>query len=506
MPSAFPLKALLDFVEVVELAGDPSTMVRGIACDSREVEPGFMFVAMEGMHVDGHRFVDDAVRRGASVVVHARPLAQMPAGAARVRVADSRRSLSPLAAAFHGHPSRRLRVIGVTGTDGKSSTVWFIHQLLGFLGRPSGFLSTVSFQPGNEVVKNPFRQSTPEAPEIHRMLARMLEEGKEYAAVEATSHGLSDRTNRLGDVLFDVGVLTNVTHEHLEFHGSLEQYRSDKANLFRSLGRPKEASCPSFGVVNAEEPSADFFRKAAPVPVYSCSTEREADLWSREARQDLRGTEFLLCAGGRHRPASIRMPGPFWLENALGALLAVSRVLAIDPLELAPLAERLAGVTGRMEYVDLGQPFDVIVDYAHTPGAFAKVLPWVRANVRGRILAVFGSAGERDPGKRPMQGREAARWCDALILADEDPRGEDRMAILEQIAVGCEGLRRGEELFLEPDRDKAIRLAFRLARPGDAVLLLGKGHEGSIIGPEGSTSWDERGEAEKALRDMGLGK
>jgi len=177
----------------------------------------------------------------------------------------------------------------------------------------------------------------------------------------------------------------------------------------------------------------------------------------------------------------------------------------VEALDLAPSVGRLTCVTGRMDYVALGQPFDVVVDYAHTPGAFERLFPWVRSVSRGRIIAVFGSAGERDAGKRPMQGRAAARWCDVVVLTDEDPRGEDRMSILGGIAAGCEGKTRGTDLFLEPDRPAAIRLAFDLARPGDAVLLLGKGHEGSIIGPAGSAAWDERAEAERALCAMGYG-
>ena len=504
------LRTLLEDVPVLELRGDPATPVTGISYDSRDVRPGHLFVALVGVHADGHRFIGDALERGAAAVLHSRPLEEPLARAAGarltcVRVADTRRSLSPVAAAFHGRPSRRLKVIGVTGTDGKSSTTWFIHQLLGFAGRKSGFLSTVSFQPGDEVVKNPFRQSTPEAPEVHGMLAGMAAGGREFAVVEATSHGLSDRTNRLGDVLFDAGVLTNVTHEHLEFHGSFEQYRSDKANLFRRLGRPKDVDCPRFGVVNAADPSAAFFRDASPVPVCTYGAAPPADLFALDVRHDLSGTTFRLCSGDASREARIAFPGPFWVDNALAALLAVSRMLGVESLELAPSVGRLTCVTGRMDYVALGQPFDVVVDYAHTPGAFERLFPWVRSVARGRIIAVFGSAGERDPGKRPMQGRVAARWCDVVVLTDEDPRGEDRMSILGEIAAGCEGKTRGTDLFLEPDRPAAIRLAFDLARPGDAVLLLGKGHEGSIIGPAGSAAWDERAEAERALRAMGYG-
>jgi UDP-N-acetylmuramoyl-L-alanyl-D-glutamate--2,6-diaminopimelate ligase len=497
------LEEVFSGVAVEETRGDMRRSIRGIAYDSRDVEPGFLFAALEGLHTDGHRWAADAIRRGAAAVLHSRALEGVPGSVTCIRVRDPRTALSPAAAAFHGHPSRSIKVIGVTGTDGKSSTVWFIAQLLGFLGRKAGFLSTVSFKTGDEVVKNPFRQSTPEATEIHGMLRDMVDGGREFAVVEATSHGLSHRTNRLGDVLFDAAVLTNVTHEHLEFHGSFEQYRSDKANLFRAVSPDvvKSVRCPRFAVVNASDPSASYFEQAARVPVFRYGTPE--GLSAREARSDISGTVFQMAEGGKTAEARICIPGPFWVENALAAALAAARLLEAPPLTLAPLLGRLKSVPGRMDYVSMGQPFAVIVDYAHTPGAFLKLFPWVRTHTAGRVTAVFGSAGERDREKRPLQGRAAAAHCDTVVLTDEDPRGDDRLGILEEIAAGCDGKTRGENLFLVPDRREAIRLAVSRARPGDSVLLLGKGHEGSIIGPRGPSEWDERSEAEAALRSLG---
>jgi UDP-N-acetylmuramoyl-L-alanyl-D-glutamate--2,6-diaminopimelate ligase len=486
-----------------EAWGDMDRRVRGIAYDSRDVEPGFLFVAMDGLHSDGHRFIADALSRGATAVAHKLPLENAVDGVTYVRLENPRTALSAIAAEFFDHPSRSLRLVGVTGTDGKSSTVWFITQLLGFLGRRAGFLSTVSFQTADAIVKNPFRQSTPEASEIHGMLRQMLDGGKEYAVVEATSHGLSSRTNRLGNVDFDAAVLTNVTHEHLEFHGTLQQYRSDKANLFRSLVAGRKPATPCFGVVNADDPSAGYFRASCRVPVYSYAARGEADLRAESIHEDMSGSSFDVSHGGKRAPARVRIPGPFWVDNSLAALLTVSRLLEVDPLSLAPLLERLQSVKGRMESVDQGQPFSVIVDYAHTPGAFEKLFPWVRRTTAGRITAVFGSGGERDRAKRLMQGQVASRYCDVVVITDEDPRGEDRLEILEQIAAGCGSKERGKDLFLIPDRPHAIRHAFQMACAGDVVLLLGKGHEGSIIGPTGPAPWDERAEAEKALRSLG---
>lgn len=504
---AVPLRSLLDGLDVRSARGDLDVPVTGIVYDSRDAERGSLFVAMGGVHTDGARYIQDAARRGAIAVLHGPGTVAVAEGFTAVQVDNPRTALSPIAAAFYGHPSREICVIGVTGTDGKSSTVWFIDQLLTMAGRRSGFLSTVSFKTSDTIEKNPFRQSTPEASEIHSMLRGMVDIGKEFSIVEATSHGLSARMNRLGDVQFDAAVLTNVTHEHLEFHGSFEQYRSDKANLFRALSptAEKKVRSPRFAVVNADDPSAAYFRAAAAVPVYDYSIHASADLAACAVRSDIAGTTCALRFGGREAGARINIPGPFWVENSTAACLTVAKILDIDPLSLTPLLGRLTSVPGRMDYVSLGQPFAVIVDYAHTPGAFGKLFPWVRAHTPGRVTAVFGSAGERDPAKRPMQGKVAAELCDVLVITEEDRRGEDTMAIIEQIEAGCTGKSRGEDLFLVPDRREAIRLAVSRAHPGDTVLLLGKGHEGSIIGPSGPAPWDERAEAEKALRALGYG-
>ena len=278
-------KALRDIVHnvpVLETHGDMGRRVRGIAYDSRDVEPGFLFVAMDGLHSDGHRFIDDAVARGAAAVAHKLPLEKTAEGVTYVRVENPRTALSPLAAEFFDHPSRSLRVVGVTGTDGKSSTVWFITQLLSSWEGAQGSSPPCLSRPREQIVKNPFRQSTPEASEIHGMLREMADRGKEFAVVEATSHGLSSHMNRLGDVIFDAAVLTNVTHEHLEFHGTFEQYRSDKANLFRSLaGRAGEPARPRFGVVNADDPSAEYFRSCSARPRVLLRARGDADLWRR---------------------------------------------------------------------------------------------------------------------------------------------------------------------------------------------------------------------------------
>lgn len=511
--AAKTLSAILGNINVTKRIGDGDPTVRGIAYDSRRVQPGWLFFALDGLHTDGHRYIEASIDKGAVAVVLSRELPAYRPGIVYLQVESPRQSLSPVSADFYDNPSTKLDVIGVTGTDGKSTTVYLIHQLLTKLGRKSGFISTVQIVSGDIIEKNHYRQSTPEAPEIQGLLAQMVENGKESVVVEATSHGLSNRTNRLGDVCFKVGVMTNITHEHLEFHGTLENYVNDKANLFRAL-----SGGGAFGVVNALDAHSYVFRSAAAVPVYSyCSTvggtepDESADaagtasveLAAENLRPDSRGTSFLLVAGNEHRDARINLPGLFNVENTLAAVLTVWKHTAAPLSEIVALLPELEPTVGRMHTIRAGQPFEVVVDYAHTPGAFEKLLPAMKAQTAGRLIVLFGSAGERDVEKRSIQGRIASRFCDILILADEDPRGEHPAAVLEEIASGTEGRTRGEDLFLIPDRAEAIRRAFALANSGDTVLLLGKGHEASIIYADGPIPWNEIEVAERALADLG---
>jgi UDP-N-acetylmuramoyl-L-alanyl-D-glutamate--2,6-diaminopimelate ligase len=519
------LRELTRSLTVLEIHGAENPEIRGLAYDSRDVQPGFLFAAMQGQHTDGHRFIGSALERGAAAVLHCLSLPDYRAGVPFVRVHDSRLALSPLADAYYGHPSRKLSVIGVTGTDGKSTTVYLIHQLLEGLGQASGFLSTVHFQTAQELRKNSLRQSTPEASEVHALLADMAAAGKRFAVLEATSHGLSGRTGRLGHVRFRAAVCTNITHEHLEFHGTFEQYRSDKANLFRSLDRAPDldagreavgdgaapAVAPAegvpadrFAVLNLDDPSHGYLSAQTRAPLYSYALrETGASLSASEIRGDLEGSFFTLRWPGGQTPARLALPGRFNIENLLAASLTVHQLLGVPFPELASLFPGLRGVPGRMQPVRAGQPFRVIVDYAHTPEAFAKILPFVREHCPGRLIAVFGSAGERDVAKRSRQGEVASRYCDLLILADEDPRGEDRMAILRDIASGCRP-GPGGEVLIEPERRRAVNLALSRARPQDTVLLLGKGHEESILYAGGKIPWNEAEVAREELARMGF--
>jgi UDP-N-acetylmuramoyl-L-alanyl-D-glutamate--2,6-diaminopimelate ligase len=427
--------------------------------------------------------------------------------------------MSPIAAAFYGFPSRRLLVTGVTGTEGKSTTVYLIWQLLQLLGKKAGFFSTVQHSNGGEAQWNPEHQTTPEATAVQRMLWEMAENGCFYAVVESSSHGLSPKTNRLGDVEFDAAVFTNVEHEHLEFHGSWEQYRYDKANLFRTLNREQAKTninglnlIPPFGVINADDKNAEYFAAATRRKTVTFSvTGKDADLSLQTIESSALGNRYNVLAEKNGIDICDNLPGAFNAGNVLAALLTVSGLTGVPVREIAPLCPQLLPVHGRMTAINKGQPFEVLVDYAHTPSSFQTIFPPLRKRLSQgkKIISLFGSGGERDTKKRAEQGKIAAIYSDIIVLADEDPRGEIPLDILEEIARGIysekPGLfKQGENLFFIPDRPAAICKALSFAQDGDIVLLLGKGHENSIIYKDHVMPFDEFAETEKVLGELGF--
>lgn len=492
------LSELLRNINIVKLTGPTDCPVTSLAYDSREVIEGTMFFALKGIHTDGHKYIGKAIASGATAIVHSDDPDHFDDSVSYIKVEDCRKAMSPCSSAFYDHPSKELKVVGVTGTDGKSSTVSMIHQLLELSGKKSGFFSTVNYKTGNKIVKSAIRQSTPEAPTIHRLLREMVDHGKEYAVIESTSHGLSHRTSRLADVDFNGAVFTNVTHEHLEFHGSLEQYRNDKANLFRMA--------TDFAVINLDDENYKIFEDAseAPFKLFYSTKRREADYYAAEAHPDSRGTDFTVDRDGKKHAVRLNIPGLINIENILAALAAVEQLSDLEWNTLLTFVPKLKSVKGRMARIEGSQPFDVYVDYAHTPGSYKKVFPLFRQSAGKRLITLFGSAGERDTEKRAVQGEIADSFSDIIILADEDPRLEDSMAIIRDICSGIKKKTEGIDLFLIPDRKKAIAKALDLAEDGDMVITLGKGHESSIEYADGHHPWDEISVVEELLKDRGF--
>ena len=464
--------------------------VSQVTADSRQVRPGALFVAVAGGTSDGHRFIPQAIASGASGIVGTRDLAGEASawGVPYVRVDDSRSALAQLAAAFYGFPSRRLRLVGVTGTDGKTTTTHVIAHILRQVGMRPGIVSTVSAQIGDEVLDTGLHVTTPDAPDVQRYLAEMVDVGCDVAVLETTSHGLHQ--GRVAACDFDVAVVTNVTHEHLDYHGTWEAYLDAKAILFRGLASsmPKLVEPdrmrvqPKVAVLNADDASFPLLRS---IPV-----DAQLSYTLQPAAADIVADDVTFLPGmttfNVHTPAgTARVESPLaGLFNVANCLAAIGATLALGlPLDqIVSAFATLPGVDGRMERIDRGQDFLAMVDFAHTPVSLRRALDAVRLMTSGRILVVFGSAGLRDALKRFLMAETALRLADLTYLTAEDPRTESLDMILAQMAAGAEqaGGVEGRTFFRIRDRTAAIQAAVDEAQPGDVVLVCGKGHERSM--------------------------
>jgi UDP-N-acetylmuramoyl-L-alanyl-D-glutamate--2,6-diaminopimelate ligase len=491
---AMGLGALTDVVAPERVIGIPVGEVRSLAYDSRRVEPGTLFFAVPGVHVDGHDFAPNAAASGAVGIVLERELPGIDVP--QLVVDRTRRALADAADAWYGRPSERLTVVGVTGTDGKSTVTALAADMLRACGRRSGQVGTVSIGIGERIEPNLDRNTTPEALELQALLARMVAAGDDCVVMEATSHGLA--LERTRNCRFDVGVVTNVTSEHLEFHGTLDAYRAAKARLVEEA---------PVAVLNADDAAFGYFRERASGRVITFGIDADADLRATDLVVDASGSRARLRSPRWKGELHVPVPGRFNVANALAAL-AVAEALELDLGRAASAIAEWKGVPGRMERIDIGQPFTLIVDYAHTADALRKVLEVARPLATGRLIVVFGSAGERDPSKRAPMGRVAADLADLVVVTDEDPRLENPRSINEQIADGARerGARDGETLWVCDDRREAIELAVSLARNGDVLVIAGKGHEQSIVYGTEKRPWDDRSVAREALRAAGWGR
>lgn len=481
--------------------------------DSRSVAAGGVFVAVPGFGVDGHAFVPAAERAGAGLVIveHPVPALRIP----QVVVTAARAALADAATWWYGDPSQRLGVVGVTGTDGKTTTSFLAVAALEAAGLRTGLVGTVHLRVGGVEEPTPEHVTTPPAPRLQALLRAMADAGDAAAVLETTSHGLA--LDRVRGIAYDAAILTNLTHEHLELHGSFEAYRAAKLRLFELLGpadrtevRSDPPRWPRVGIVNRDDPSWSVFaaatrRSGARVVTYGTSPDADVRVLGIDETAGRLTVEYRAPAGpGR---LALRLAGRFNVHNGL-AVVALGDALGLDPEGVRAGLERVDRIPGRMEPIDHGQPFGVVVDFAHSPASLGLVLDQLGPVATGRgggLIAVFGSAGERDRAKRPMMGRIAGERCRVVVVTDEDPRGEDREAILDEIAVGAEqaGRVRGRDLHCVADRRTAIRMAFEAARPGDIVVLAGKGHEREILGADGGQPWDEAAVARSLLAELG---
>ena len=462
--------------------GDAARSVTGIETDSRAVRPGSVFVALRGTKTDGHEFVSQAIANGAAAVVVERHGASPTSETTVVRVSDSRRALSALAAAFYADPSWALDVAGITGTNGKTTTVRMVGAILEHAGMPCGTIGTVGADFGKQSWK--LAHTTPLPPELHALLASMRDAGAAAVAMEVSSHALA--LGRVDDVRFRVAALTNVTRDHLDFHATPEDYAAAKRRLFAMA-----QTC----VINVDDAwgarwAKELADRGVPVLTYG---ERDALLAPTDVAATAEGTRFTLDG----QTYDLRIPGRFNVANALAAI-GIARTLGIDAATIARGLTRLDRVRGRMERISDGG-IDVVVDYAHTPDALEHVLQTLRALARGDLSVVFGCGGDRDRGKRPEMGAVAARYADRIYVTNDNPRGEDPKAIAGQIVAGI-----GKHPYvLELDRRRAIERAIGEARRGDVVLIAGKGHETVQITGRDAIEFDDAAVARHALQLRG---
>jgi UDP-N-acetylmuramoyl-L-alanyl-D-glutamate--2,6-diaminopimelate ligase len=489
LPDAFPTN--LPDIPIVDLTDD-----------SRRVSPGAMFVAVRGGHADGHSFLADAARRGAAALVGE---ARDPGvGVTYVQVKDSRTALARLAAAWNGNPARKLVMIGVTGTDGKTTTCSLIHHVLSAVGRKVAMVTSVQAVIGDEVIDTGFHVTTPSALELQAMLARMVAAGMEIAVVEATSHGLAQK--RVAACEFDVAAVTNITHEHLDFHKTFEAYRDAKATLFTELPLTplKEHGIRQLAVLNRDDDSYGYLNHVTRTNKMSYGLTGEADVHPTTYSIGSQGIAFRIEGDNYNVGLRSSLVGLYNLSNFLAAFTVVVYGLGIHPEAAAKAMASFPGVPGRMQRIDLGQDFSVIVDFAHTPNALARALQTARILTKGRVIVVFGSAGLRDVAKRRLMPQVAAKSADLTILTAEDPRVESLEAILNDMAQSMReaSAEEGRSFIKVPDRGEAIRTAVRRAEAGDLVIICGKGHEQSMCFGEVEYPWDDRQAARAALAEL----
>jgi len=487
---------VLDGAEVLAQSGDPG--VSSVEYDSRRVKPGCVFVAMRGESSDGNRFIDQAIQAGAVAVVTDSAAEKPRTGVAWAVVPQGRRALARVSANFYKKPAERIAITGITGTNGKSTTAFLVEAILTAAGRKSALIGTIEYHVAGKVLPAP--HTTPEALDLNRILNEALGNGATEAVMEVSSHALAQE--RVFGVPFDVAVFTNLTRDHLDYHNTMEEYFAAKRVLFVGCG----TEAPRAVVTNMDDETgaklADFSRKRSSV-VLKYGWNR-GDLHAEKVEITTRGTRFDLITPAGKIAVFSALIGRVNVYNILAAAGACY-ARGCSSEAIAAGIDKLARVPGRFEGVDCGQPFTVVVDYAHTDDALRNLTALARelvSGTKGRVLTVFGCGGDRDRKKRPLMGEAAGRGSDFVVLTSDNPRSEDPLAIINDAVVGLQ--RTGVKYSVEPDRRKAIVLAIGEARPGDIVLLAGKGHEKVQVTREGSSPFDDLEVARGALRAAGF--
>lgn len=478
------------------LDGNGDVEISGIAYDSRRVGPGDLFVAVQGLHVDGHHYLSDAVAKGAAALAIERNV-KVQQGVPILRMPSTRIGLGDLSAEFYGRPSRRLQLAGVTGTDGKTTVTHMSEHILQASGILAGAMSTVAFKVSGRVVDNVSGQTTTESPEVQAWLARMVEAGATCAVIETTSHALVQERVRGCD--FDVAAFTNVGHDHLDYHATWDEYLEAKARLIEVTATAADKGIEKTAVLNRDDRSYERLARRPISRRWTYGMTTAADLHPLDLAVTESGSRFRMRTPLGETEVTLRVPARFNIYNALCAA-GVCLALGVPAEDIGRGLAGFEGVRGRLEPVDLGQDFRVYIDFAHSAGSLASALAELRPFTRGRLIVVFGSTARSDHD-RPGMGRAAAESSDFFIITTDDPLLEDPAEIARDVQAGAVGKAPGRDYEIVIDRRAAIRRAIEIAGPGDCVLLAGKGHEHTMQTASGSEPWDERAEAEAAIRE-----
>ena len=469
------LREIIQKIRVLDTNADPDMEIAGVSYDSRQTQPGDLFVAVRGFEADGHRFIPKALERGAAAVLCETPPTD---GTPYVRTDDCRLGLALASREFFGNPAAEMKLIGITGTSGKTTSSYILKHLLeAKLDAKVGLIGTNGNWIGDEMLHT--ERTTPESYELHRLFRRMADAGCTHVVMEVSSHSLT--LERVAGITFDVGVFSNLSQDHLDFHKDMEDYAAAKRKLF--------SQCRE-GWLNADDPWTPFMLQGAKCPCRLYSALRhDADLVAKDLRLSADGVRFAALFGGELAITRLGIPGMFSVYNAL-AVMAAGLSLGIPLADCADAMASAKGVKGRMELVPSDGDYTILIDYAHKPDALEKVLKTLRPVTRGRLIALFGCGGDRDHGKRPIMGRIAAELADLCVVTSDNPRTEDPQAIIDAILEGMKNSPTAVKVI--PDREQAIAWVLDKACPGDVILLAGKGHEDyQIVGKE-KRHMDER--------------
>ncbi len=499
------LEVLLENTAILSSGGRLSTEVESLTCDSRQVTSGTLFFALRGSRTDGHQYIKQAVAAGAAAIVLEDP-GCAPDTVPWVQVADGRVSMAHLAARFYGYPTRELPLVGITGTNGKTTTTYLVEGIMQAADMPAAVLGTISYRFGSTVIEA--SHTTPESTELQGIFRQLADAGAQAFVMEVSSHSLEQ--HRVDGCSFNVGIFTNLTRDHLDYHGSMEAYGAAKQRLFSELLQGD--SCRA--VINLDDPAAEAFVAAAACPVITYGLAEGADITAQQLTSTVEGISGQLVLKGQQVPFHSRLVGSYNLSNILAAV-ATGVALGLTPQQIVSGIEQQKSVPGRLERVATTCGVTCLVDYAHTGDALENVLSTLKQLATGRIITVFGCGGDRDNGKRPIMGRIAAQYSDLAVVTSDNPRTEDPQRILEQIRGGITplgvreyqlnecvpgGIRDKGFVVLE-NRREAIRRAAGLAQPGDILLLAGKGHEDYQIIGTTKHHFDDREEAAAAFRE-----